>query len=620
MSGYVMVWPGANQGHLPRNASLLISLMSKPRRPKNAMVPNPDTPGTHPHRAPPNSQIPPDSLHRPHDAIGSVEAQISFHNGDIRRPEGVPVSRLQAEPLSEVFLYLVESGLRGNSRFAHGTFNFLQVCRYWNEVVIGSSRLWGFWVAYASKAWPLFNSRSSDGPLHLTWRCEPSDDAVDVLMDPKIPSRIRHLDFSGDDDELEDFLWIFDSNPPSNASSIRLQIASYDDYEPEERFARFLSSPFPKLSKLNLGSFLPSPSSPIFTTSKLTSLKLFLSTYQKGRYTLVQFSQILQHHPNLQELDLNDGAIPLPGTSEAQVPPRLINLRLHGTDVAILGFIDSIRMSSPLHNVVIHIDHVRRFTIPALASTVKKILAAYYDCRGLDYPRKIDSLTISSPPRGPRLVFDARSRSPPTSNLELQVASIGKLECEKVVEKTFDLFPSNDTSELTINVLPLSRRMLEKVKGLSHLRLSNQGSDVVEQTLDSLSLSSSNRGMFAGHTMRAPNHTRTRIGEPRQHLVPRLESLTIYRTGLCGGEWQLLDIVKERHEHNLGLKKLAVLSCWIDEFEDEPKLREVVNELEWDDNTVGEEEPDEDELEEESGGSDYDSDADLCEQRVHVVF
>ena len=200
-----------------------------------------------------------------------------------------------------MFLYLVESGLRGgDSRFAPGTFNFLQVCRHWNKAAISSPRLWILWVGCAFKAWPLFKSRSKGGPLHLTWRSElPVDSAVDVLMDPKIPSRIRHLDVSCYYDELEDFLGVFDSNPASNAFSIWLQIARFGNRKPGEHFARFLSSPFQKLSKLNIGGFLPSPSSAIFATSELTSLKLFFPKNQKGKYTLVQFAQILQQQPNL---------------------------------------------------------------------------------------------------------------------------------------------------------------------------------------------------------------------------------------------------------------------------------------------------------------------------------
>ena len=404
-----------------------------------------------------------------------------------------------------MFLQLVESGLRGgNSRFGRRTFSFLQVCRHWNEVAISSPQLWGFWVACAYNAWPLFNSRSKGGPIHLTWRDELPETALDVLRDPKMPSRIRHLDFSGGDDELEGFLTIFDSNSPSNASSVRLQVAPCNDCRPGERFARLLSSPFPKLSKLNIGGLLPGPSSSVFTTSKLTSLKLFLRKEKKGSYTLAQFSQILQQQPNLRELDLNDGAIPSTGVTKAPLLPHLVDLRLHGMDVAILGFIDFIQMSSPLHNVIIHFDYVTHSTIPALAGAVKKVLAAYYDCRGLDHPRKIDSLAISLLPSESHLAFQARSRSPPISNLELQFGSIVKLGYKQVLEKTFDLFPSSDVQELTVDMLPLTRKMLEKLKELSHLRVSNLASDDIQQTLGALSPGASPEG-----TTRVPNHTCT---------------------------------------------------------------------------------------------------------------
>jgi len=320
-----------------------------------------------------------------------------------------------------VFLHLFESGLRGgNSRFACGTFRFLLVCRHWYEVAVAFPRLWSLFVGCAVKMWPLFKSRSKDGPLSLTWRWFLPDSARDVLMDPTIARRTRQLDFCGNGNQLAHFLGVFDSSPPSNVSSVRLQIASYDDREPRENFARFLSSSFPKLSKLNIANFLPSPSSPIFTTSKLTSLKLFLPYEIKGRYTLVQFSQILQQLPDLQELDLNHGAIPPSGKSGTPVPfilPRLVNLRLYGAETAILGFIDLIGMSSPLRNLVIHFDSCSGFTLPALTSAVEKIVMPYYDCQVLDRPRKINSLTISSYPYKHHLAFHARSRSPPLPTL-----------------------------------------------------------------------------------------------------------------------------------------------------------------------------------------------------------
>ena len=205
-----------------------------------------------------------------------------------------------------MFLHLVESGLRGgNTRFAPGTFSFLPVCRYWNGVAVCFPRLWSLWVAGAVKVWPLFNSRLKGAPLSLTWRPQLPDSARDALTDPTISRRTRQLDFSGTRDQLECFLATFRSSPHSNVLSIWLQVVKYDGCKPRQHFARLLSSPFPKLSKLNIGNFLPSPSSTIFTTSKLTSLKLFLPYNKKGQYTLVQFSGILQHHPNLQELDLN---------------------------------------------------------------------------------------------------------------------------------------------------------------------------------------------------------------------------------------------------------------------------------------------------------------------------
>ena len=404
-----------------------------------------------------------------------------------------------------MFHYVVHSSLQGgNTRFALGTFNFRQACRRWNETAIGFPQLWSSWVAGAVKAWPMFNSRSKDSPLSLTWRPQLPKSARRILMDSEIPRRTRQLDFSGTSSQLVHFLHVFDSSPPSNVSSIRLQVQV--SRPAWKKIAPLLSSHLRELSKLNVGSFLPVSSSPIFTTSKLTSLKLFLPYGGKDRYTLAQFTQIHQQHPNLQELDLNHGAIPLPGPQEVSTPfvlPRLTDLRLHGTKGAIFGLINLLGMSSPLHNVVIRFGYINNLTIPTLASTMEKVLVAYYDCQGLGYPRKIDSLTISSPWNGSCLTFDARSRSAPTSNLKLQSYWPGGFRRGKdeVVEKIFALFPSDNIQEFAVEGLPLTGRMLRKVKDLSHLRLRNQNSLDLERAL----LSLGHQGTFSKSTMRILN-------------------------------------------------------------------------------------------------------------------
>ena len=409
-----------------------------------------------------------------------------------------------------MFLHLVESGVQGgNTYFVHGTFNFLEVCRRWNEVATGFPQLWSSWIAGAVKAWPLFKFRSKRSPLSLTWRPQLSNSARDILMDPAVPSRTHHIDFSGTSDQLAHFLGVFVYTPLSKVSSIRLQIVKYDDREPREHFSRFLSSPFPKLSKLNVGNFPPDPSSPIFRTSKLTSLKLFLPYGEKERYTLAQFSQILQHHPTLEELDLNHGGVPLSGTPGSPVPfllPRLVDLRLYGTRGAIIGLVDLIGMSSPLHNVVIHIDYTPDFTVPTLASAMKKIVVPYYNCQGLDHPRKIDTLTISSRKDALYLTFDAQSNSIPTSNFKLQFLWVRELGSVNVVDGTIGLLPSIEIQEFTVEGLPLTRRMLQKMSGISHLRLCAQGRQGIKQTLDALALSDG--GASNKSTSRILNHVR----------------------------------------------------------------------------------------------------------------
>ena len=236
----------------------------------------------------------------PHkNEIESLQKQINSQFRDIDRLRyaqnlHAAVSNLPTELLAEVFLHIIESGLRdGDARFAADTFNFLLVCRRWNEVAVGFPHLWGWWVPGAVEAWPLFRSRSKNTPLPLTWKFQLSASARDILMDPEIPRRVRQLNFSGTSEQLTQFFGAFDSSPASNVSFIRLKVSPYDDREPKEHLARFLSSSFPKLSQLDLKNFLPAYSSPIFTTSNLASLKLSLPDGKKNPFILSQFSQFL---------------------------------------------------------------------------------------------------------------------------------------------------------------------------------------------------------------------------------------------------------------------------------------------------------------------------------------
>jgi hypothetical protein len=85
---------------------------------------------------------------------------------------------------------------------------------------------------------------------------------------------------------------------------------------------------------------------------------------------------------------------------------------------------------------------------------------------------------------------------------------------------------------------------------------------------------------------------------------------------LSGREQELLDVLKERRDHNLGLEKLVVRSCRVHEDEDELKLRELVKEVKWDNVTVAESDSDDEGVVEgqelEFGG--LEDDVDVCEK------
>lgn len=221
-------------------------------------------------------------------------------------------------------------------------------------------------------------------------------------MDPTILGMTHRLDFSGDMEQLGHLLHAFGSRTPSIILSIRLQIIPQDDEEPPEGFGRFLSSAFPKLSELDIEDFVFDHPSPIFTTSNLTSLKLHYHYCDEPMHTLPEFSDILQKHPNLQELDLQEGALPLPEPSVLLVPlvlPRLVDLRLRGLEWGVAGIVGLVGVSSPLRNIVILVQesHITE-GVQETIGMIKEILAVYYGCPGIDHPRTSNWLSISGRP------------------------------------------------------------------------------------------------------------------------------------------------------------------------------------------------------------------------------
>ena len=358
----------------------------------------------------------------------------------------------------------------------------------------GFPRLWVWRIPGAVKAWPLFETRSKDAPIFLTWRPDLPTPDQDILMDPTTQGRLRRFDFGGSIEQLAHLLGAFDPSAPSNTSSIRIHIVNPYTKHPKY-IDRFLSSSFPKLSVIDIEGFLPDSLSPIFTSSNLTSLRLHSHFREKPRYTLSQFSEILQQHPNLRELDLNDRAIPVtepPGPLVPFVLPRLVVLRLHGYKSGVLGFSDLIGVSSPLRNIDILIQDSFTMPTPTLIGVMKKILTTHYECPGLDRPRTTHSLTISSGALGNNLAFDAGSHSTstshPASNLKLNFTAVGLDRAYGLVKDTFPLFQLDHVQEFTAAQLNLPAevyfKILKCMKGLLHLRLDNLDVEPVFYVLD----------------------------------------------------------------------------------------------------------------------------------------
>ena len=450
--------------------------------------------------APAQTHRPGSSLQGPRkDAIDSLQKRIDFFIGEANRlryaqNSHVVISRLPAELLSDVFLYVVESGLLDDDTcFSPGTFNFLQVCRRWHEVAVAFPRLWVWWVAGAGKLWHVFNARSKGAPLFLTWQPGLLGSAQDTFTTAEIPRRIRRLNFCGSRAELERLLGALDPSSTSITSSIQM-----DTYwgNNGEHLTRFLSLPFPRLSELAVVDILLDPSSAIFTTSNLTSLTLSFGYDGESQYTRSQLSQILQGQPNLQKLVLHGDALPPiegSGTLAPIVLPRLVDLRLYGMGTFVAGFMVLVSMS-PLHNVVIHIQSDRGPTFPVPSEAIKQILTAYYECQELEHPRKVDHLTVSM--RHLLVVNASSSPTPachPTYSLTLQAFEMGSA----VVAGILSLFPLEHICVFAATELDLIEddwhTVLQEMKGLMHLRFDSLE---VGPVLDALGLD--DEGVYGG--------------------------------------------------------------------------------------------------------------------------
>lgn len=513
------------------------------------------------------------------DAIDPLQQQLDLYVAEANRLRyaqnlHVAISSLPAELLSDAFLYIVESGI-GSMCFAARTFNFLRVCKRWNEVAVGFPQLWARWIPGAFRAWPLFSSRSKGAPLFLTWRFQLPNSVRDTLINTATPRRFHHLEFDGSSEELEHILGALDSTSISNTSSIQLHSTHNDN--PGEHLTRFLSFPFPKLSKLDINGFLPDSSSSIFATSNLTSLKLNIPDGYEPRHTQSQFSQILQQHPNLRELDLGHSAIPLAPKSGAPDPivlSQLVDLRLYGNWAIVAEFIDLLNMASPLHHVTIHLQHAHGLAVPAFTGAVKKILTAYYGCPGLDYPRTPNRLSVSLDPPENNLAFDAGSESHSRSNLKLQFRAM----VNATVEKTIPLFPLNHLHEFTADGLVLVaddwRRVLREMKRLLHLRLDSLD---IGPVLDALDLCEG-----TGQLPKLFSTTHMCTVKSDQPTAPKLQSLTLRNLDiLFEVHHKLLDTLDRRSGHRVGLESLVIYSCRVTTGEYEEDLRDRVEKVTW---------------------------------------
>ena len=109
--------------------------------------------------------------------------------------------------------------------------------------------------------------------------------------------------------------------------------------------------------------------------------------------------------------------------------------------------------------------------------------------------------------------------------------------------------------------------------------------------------------------------SRIHTDEPHQHSALKLESLSISHLETTYNRKQLFRVLKERRDHNVGLKEFVVRSCPTDEDGDELKFGELAEEVKWDGATLGDSDDEgADDGSDSEGNYGFDDDVDVCEE------
>jgi len=99
--------------------------------------------------------------------------------------------------------------------------------------------------------------------------------------------------------------------------------------------------------------------------------------------------------------------------------------------------------------------------------------------------------------------------------------------------------------------------------------------------------------------------THMRTVKPDQPIVPKLKSLSLLNVYLLEQQHNgLLDVLKARRAHDIGLKSLVVRSCHVHTLEYEKELKGLVKKVTWEDVTEMDSEYVETETEEETDSED----------------
>lgn len=245
--------------------------------------------------------------------------------------------------------------------FTEGTYNFLLVCRRWNDIGSRNPRLWRFWGPTLRK-WDgeMGRNRAGAVPIDLVLNRDAGDSkelgaALQDALKKRALNLIRSIHFRGREDP--DPLGSIISLLTSDGAGAQVESIIFSGKTIPEELPKFFSrSRLPWLRCLQIEGSLAAPSWDSLVTSETTRLtSLSLQFVQTPPLSIgSQIISILAANPNLQELELCGLFLDKVKDSDIRVPlDHLKRLALYGNFYSLFRLLKQLKLPATLDSTTL---------------------------------------------------------------------------------------------------------------------------------------------------------------------------------------------------------------------------------------------------------------------------